>query len=69
MTQRLSRGVEEPVPSVAEGTPAVLIFPMLLGAFQPPFQSIFLQFVRSRYRLAFEFIVNWWSPGQRIAPK
>jgi hypothetical protein len=32
----LWRGVEEPVPSVAEGTSAVLIFPMLLGAFQPP---------------------------------
>jgi hypothetical protein len=32
----LWRGVEEPVPNVAEGTPAVLIFPMPLGAFQPP---------------------------------
>jgi hypothetical protein len=31
--QRLWRGVEEPVPSAAEGTPAVLVSPMLLGAF------------------------------------
>src|SRR5271163_2548911 len=36
VTQRLWRGVEEPVLRVAEGTPAVLILPMLLGAFQPP---------------------------------
>jgi hypothetical protein len=36
VTQRLWRGVEEPVLSVAEGTPAVVILPMLLGAFQPP---------------------------------
>jgi hypothetical protein len=34
--QRLWRGVEEPVLSVAEGTSAVLILPMLFGAFQPP---------------------------------
>jgi hypothetical protein len=34
--QRLWRGVEEPVLSVAEGTPAVLISPMLFRAFQPP---------------------------------
>jgi hypothetical protein len=27
------RGVEEPVPSLAEGTPTLLILPMLLGAF------------------------------------
>ncbi len=33
VTQRLWRGVEEPVLSVAEGTLAVLILPMLLGAF------------------------------------
>jgi hypothetical protein len=32
----LGRGVEEPVPNVAEGTPAALLLPMLLGAFQPP---------------------------------
>ena len=36
VTQRLWRGVEEPVLSVAEGTPAVLIFTMRPGAFQPP---------------------------------
>ena len=36
VTQRLWRVAEEPVLSVAEGTSAVLIFPMLLGAFQPP---------------------------------
>ena len=36
VTQRLWRGVEEPVPSAAEGTSAVLIFPMLFGAFRPP---------------------------------
>jgi hypothetical protein len=35
-TQRLWRGVEEPVLSVAEGTSAVLILPMPFGAFQPP---------------------------------
>ena len=35
VTQRLWRGVEEPVPSVAEGTWAVLNLPMLLGAFRP----------------------------------
>ena len=35
MTQFLWRGVEEPVLSVAEGTPAVLILPMLLGPFRP----------------------------------
>jgi hypothetical protein len=35
-TQRLWRGVEEPVLTVAEGTSAVLILPMLLGAFRPP---------------------------------
>ena len=34
VTQCLLRCVEEPVPSVAEGTSAVLILPMLLGAFQ-----------------------------------
>ena len=34
--QRLARGVEESVLSVAEGTPALLILPMLFGAFQPP---------------------------------
>ena len=33
VTPRLWRGVEEPVPSVAEGTSAVLNLPMLLGAF------------------------------------
>jgi hypothetical protein len=36
VTQRLWRGVEEPVLSVAEGTSALLILPMLLGAFRPP---------------------------------
>jgi hypothetical protein len=36
VTQRLGRGVEEPVLSGAEGTPALLIYPMLLRAFQPP---------------------------------
>jgi hypothetical protein len=36
VTQRLWRGVEEPVPRVAEGTSAVLILPMLFGAFRPP---------------------------------
>ena len=36
MTQPLWRGVEEPVLSVAEGTSAVLISPMLLRAFRPP---------------------------------
>jgi hypothetical protein len=35
VTQRLWRGVEEPVLSVAEGTSAVFILPMLLGAFRP----------------------------------
>jgi hypothetical protein len=35
VTQRLWRGVEEPVPNVAEGTSAVLPLPMLLGAFRP----------------------------------
>ncbi len=30
------RGVEEPVLSVAEGTPRMLILPMPFGAFQPP---------------------------------
>src|ERR1700743_2446078 len=34
--RRLWRGVEEPVPSEAEGTSAVLILPMLLGPFRPP---------------------------------
>src|ERR1700733_7786137 len=33
VTQRLWRGVEEPVLSVAEGTPAVLTLPMLFGLF------------------------------------
>jgi hypothetical protein len=32
----LWRGVEEPVPRVAEGTSAVLILPMLFGVFRPP---------------------------------
>jgi hypothetical protein len=32
----LWRGVEEPVLSVAEGTPAMLISPMQFGAVQPP---------------------------------
>jgi hypothetical protein len=36
VTQRLGREVEERVLSVAEGISAVLILPMLLGAFQPP---------------------------------
>ena len=36
VTQRLWRGAEEPVLSVAEGTSAVLIFPILFGAFQLP---------------------------------
>jgi hypothetical protein len=36
LTQRLWRAVEEPVLSVAEGTPAVLILPMPFGALQPP---------------------------------
>ena len=36
VTQRLWRGVEEPVLSVAEGTSAVLILSMQLGAFRPP---------------------------------
>jgi hypothetical protein len=36
VTQRLWRGVEEPVPSVAEGTSAVLILTMLFRAFRPP---------------------------------
>jgi hypothetical protein len=36
VTQRLWRGVEEPVPSVAEGTPAVLILPMQFRPFRPP---------------------------------
>ena len=36
LTQSLWRGVEELVPSVAEGTSAVFNLPMLLGAFQPP---------------------------------
>jgi len=36
VTQSWWRGVEEPVLSEVEGTSAVLILPMLLGAFQPP---------------------------------
>jgi hypothetical protein len=36
LAQGLWRGVEEPVPSVAEGTSAVLILHMLLGAFRTP---------------------------------
>jgi hypothetical protein len=40
VTQLLWRGVEEPVPRVAEGTSAVLISPMLLGAFRPPKPTI-----------------------------
>ena len=36
LTQSLWRGVEELVPSVAEGTSAVFNLPMLLGAPQPP---------------------------------
>ena len=36
LAQGLWRGVEEPVPSVAEGTSAVPILHMLLGAFRPP---------------------------------
>src|SRR6202044_1488143 len=35
VTQRLWRGVEEPVLSVAEGTSAVLILSMLFKAFRP----------------------------------
>ena len=35
VVQRLERGVEEPVLSVAEGTPAMLVSRMLLGAFEP----------------------------------
>jgi hypothetical protein len=35
VTQRLWRGAEEPVLSVAEGTSAVPDLPMLLGAFRP----------------------------------
>src|SRR5271156_6677610 len=34
--QCLWRGVEEPVPSAAEGTSAVLILPTLLGVFRAP---------------------------------
>jgi hypothetical protein len=33
VAQRLWRGVEEPVPRVAEGTSAVFTLPMLFGAF------------------------------------
>ena len=36
VTQRLWRGVEEPVLSVAEGTSAVLIFTHIVRSFQPP---------------------------------
>ena len=36
VTLRLWRGVEEPLPSVAEGTSALLNLPMLLGTFRPP---------------------------------
>ena len=36
VTQRLWRGVEEPVLSVAEGTSAVLIFTLTVRSFQPP---------------------------------
>jgi hypothetical protein len=36
VTQRLWRGVEEPVLSVAEGTSVVLLLPTLLGAFRHP---------------------------------
>ena len=36
ITSALWRAVEEPVPSVAEGTPAVLRLRMLLKAFRPP---------------------------------
>ena len=36
VTQLLWRGVEEPVLSVAEGTSAVPILPVLLGALRPP---------------------------------
>jgi hypothetical protein len=36
VTQRLWRGVEEPVLSVAVGTSALLDLPKLLRAFRPP---------------------------------
>jgi hypothetical protein len=36
LIRRLWRGVEEPVLSGVEGTSAVLILPMLFGAFRPP---------------------------------
>ena len=36
ITSALWRAVEEPVPSVAEGTPAVLRLRMLFKAFRPP---------------------------------
>ena len=36
VTRRLWRGVEEPVPNVAEGTSTMVNLPMLLRAFQPP---------------------------------
>jgi hypothetical protein len=36
VTQFLWRGAEEPVPNVAEGTSAVLILPVLFGAFRQP---------------------------------
>ena len=38
----LLRGAEEPVPNVAEGTPAALVLPMPPGAFQPPKPEIIL---------------------------
>src|SRR5271163_3425039 len=40
VTQRLWRGVDEPVPRVAEGTSALLNLPMLLEAFRPPRPAI-----------------------------
>src|ERR1700722_15583038 len=36
VTQACGAESEEPVPSAAEGTPTVLILPILLGAFRPP---------------------------------
>jgi hypothetical protein len=48
VTDGLWRGVEEPVLSVAEGTPAMLILPMLFGAFPPPMPevSVLLRYAR-----------------------
>jgi hypothetical protein len=45
---RTLRGVEEPVLSVAEGTSAMLILPMLFGAFQPPSPHRFFPGAKNR---------------------